>query len=371
MLKRNPQAATPSGQAAALDIRIASLATAVPPYRYSQEEALTRARKMFPDLEHLDAVFSNTGISCRYSCVPLDWFSVPHGWVDRNETYERCALDLLERAAREAMEKARLGPDDVGAIVTVSTTGLAVPSLDATLMHRLELMAGTERLPIFGLGCAGGVSGMSRAARLAATMEGQAVLMLCVELCGLNFRRGGNEKLNFVSTALFSDGAAALVLRANGPGEGDDALAAIEATGEHNWPDSGDVMGWSIEEDGFGVVMSTQIPQFARTRLRDAVDGFLRRQGLELTDIDGVVAHPGGRKVLEAMSAALDLEEKHFAVSWEVLNEYGNMSSPTVLFVLERTLATRPSGRYLMIAFGPGFTVSFALLRFTPEAARK
>lgn len=361
MLKRLPEAKTSVDPVSALQVNISSLATAVPEHRYTQDEALELARRMFPAYGRLESVFANTGIHHRHSCVPLDWFSEPHNWVDRNAVYESSALDLLEQVARSAITKAGIGFDDIGAIVTVSTTGLSVPSLDAKLMHRLGLKPDTERLPIFGLGCAGGVTGLGRAARLAATMDGRAVLMLCVELCGLNFRASQQSKVDFVSCALFADGAAGAILQAS-DGDDESGLGSITAVGEHNWPDTNEIMGWSIEEDGFGVVMSTQIPQFARKELREAVESFLGRHDMDLDDLDGIVSHPGGRKVLEAISHSLDIDQTELVHGWEVLRDYGNMSSPTVMFVLERTLAASATGRHLMAAFGPGFTVSFALL---------
>jgi len=362
MLRRIPENELTTEQAGRLDIEIASLATALPPHRYTQDEALVHAREMFPGYEHLESVFANTGIDHRYSCVPLDWFDEPHDWVDRNAIYERAALDLIERAARDAMEQASAGPQDIGAIVTVSTTGLSVPSLDSKLLHRLGLDPDTERLPIFGLGCAGGVSGMARAARLAATMDGQCVLMLCVELCSLNLRTTGKNKVNYISSALFGDGAAAVIVRSENCDGPSHSIGRIRAVGEHNWPETLDMMGWSIEQDGFGVVMSTSIPQFARAGLRPAVEAFLAKNELELDDLDGLVSHPGGRKVLEAISDALDIDAQDLSLAWDVLRDYGNMSSPTVLFVLDRTVDDCQHGLHLMIAFGPGFTVSFALI---------
>jgi len=366
MLKRVPSSELSVDLKPALQVKISSLATAIPEHSYTQDEALKLASHMFPAYGRLESVFANTGIEKRYSCVPLDWFSKTHNWVDRNEVYERSALDLLEKVARSAISKSGLEMRDIGAILTISTTGLSVPSLDAKLMHRLGLNSDTERLPIFGLGCAGGVTGLARAARLAATMDGRGVLMLCVELCSLNFRPGAQSKVDFVSCALFGDGAAGAVLQAHGDGA-DGGMGIITAVGEHNWPGTNEIMGWSIEEDGFGVVMSTQIPKFARNELRSAVELFLERQGLELDDLDGIITHPGGRKVLEAISVSLNIEESELVHGWEVLRDYGNMSSPTVMFVLERTLAAGAKGRHLIAAFGPGFTVSFALLDIAAE----
>ena len=188
--------------------------------------------------------------------------------------------------------------------MTVSTTGLAVPSLDAILANRLGLPATIERLPIFGLGCAGGVSGLARAARMAQSLPKGNVLLLVVELCTINCRNTDHTIKNFISAALFGDGAAALLLRRASDGK---ALPRLVASGEHMWRRSEYMMGWSIEDDGFGVVLSPDIPKCAREELRPAVDHFLARHGLVLSDLDGIIMHPGGRKVLEAAQTALEL----------------------------------------------------------------
>ena len=327
---------------------------------------LERAREVFPHLAHLEPVYANTGIAQRYACMPLDWYVDDHGWQARGEVFAREAPALLERAALRAMKGAGLGPRDIDAIVTVSTTGVCVPSLDALLMNRLDFAPDTERLPIFGLGCAAGVTGLARSTRLAQSMGRANVLLLAVELCSLNFRLSDPSKAMFISTALFGDGAAALILRAD-PRQDSPEITAESAPrvlrcGEHFWKASEDLMGWSIEEDGFGVVISTRIPAFARTKLAAAASEFLAKSNLRLEDLDGFVLHPGGRKVLEAMSSAFDIDAARLRHSWDVLRDCGNMSSPTVLFVLERTLGDNARGLHLMAALGPGFTVSFALL---------
>jgi alkylresorcinol/alkylpyrone synthase len=184
------------------------------------------------------------------------------------------------------------------------------------------------------------------------------VLLLVVELCTINCRTTDHSIKNFISTALFGDGAAGLILRRTSHSE---AVARVLASGEHMWPQTENMMGWSIEDDGFGVVLSPDIPRCARDQLRPALDSFLARQGLALHDLNGVIMHPGGRKVLEAVEGALELPRQAFQHAWDVLAEYGNMSSPTALFVLERTLA-EATGRHLLAAFGPGFTISFGLL---------
>lgn len=357
------QAELAAAATAGLDVAIASVATAVPRYRATQQEYLEFTLSIAPELKSFEAMFSHTGIETRHSCMPFDWLGKPHGWPERTEVFVREALALLEQAALACMAKAGIGPGDIDALIVASTTGLAVPSLDARLAVKLGLKPSVERMPLFGIGCAGGVTGLARAARLTRSMPGAHVLFLCVELCTITGRVGDHRLENFVSSALFADGAAGVLLRSLPPAAASmGGQARIVASGEHLWPDSSHVMGWSIEDDGFGVVLSPDIPKYAARYLRPALMDFLAKHGLMLGDLDGYVMHPGGRKVLEGMESALGLSRHDLRHAWGVLRDYGNMSSPTVLFILERTLAEEPSGRHLMAAFGPGFTGSFLLL---------
>ena len=340
-------------------VAIAAVVSTVPEHCIDQRATRDLVLSIAPELRSHEALFLNTGIKKRYSCVPLEWHFESHGWAARNRVFQDAAADLLERVSRECIDLSGIDLDEIEAIVTVSTTGLAVPSLDAIVANRLGLPATIERLPIFGLGCAGGVSGLARAARMAQSLPRGIVLLLVVELCTINCRNTDHTIKNFISTALFGDGAAALLLCRPSDGK---ALPRLVASGEHMWRRSEYMMGWSIEDDGFGVVLSPDIPKCAREELRPAVDHFLARHGLVLSDLDGIIMHPGGRKVLEAAEAALALPNNSFHHAWDVLAEYGNMSSPTALFVLQRTLSASASGLHLLAAFGPGFTVSLALL---------
>ncbi|MBV8535160.1 MAG: type III polyketide synthase [Alphaproteobacteria bacterium] len=347
-----------------------SLATAVPPIVLHQADVIARAATLFDgrksDIERLMPVFANAGIATRYSCVPLDWYERDHGWAERNRLYIENALDLLETAAQACLDRAGLAPGDVDAIVTVSTTGIATPSLDARLMERLAVRRDAVRLPIFGLGCAGGVLGLARAASLAQSMPGARVLCLVVELCALTFRKMDQSKSNIIAAALFGDGVAAALLGAPSDAEAVAPAPIIEAGGEHTWPDSLDVMGWHVEDDGLGVLFSRDIPTLVRTQFRPVLDRFLAGQGLSLADIDGFACHPGGVKVIAALEQAFALAPGSLAIAREVLTDYGNMSAVTVLFVLERLLRARRRrerrGRVLMTALGPGFTAGFLTL---------
>jgi alkylresorcinol/alkylpyrone synthase len=346
--------------------RILGLATAVPPYPLDQEAVIARVERMFagaPDIGRLISVYANSGITRRYSAVPLEWFEAPHNWPDRNRAYLSGALDLIEAAAGRALDRAGIGLDEIGAIVTVSTTGIATPALDARLMQRLRLPRHVERLPIFGLGCAGGALGLGKAAALARGMPDKAVLFLVVELCTLQFRRDDWGRSNIVATALFGDGAAASVLRCD-PRE---AGPAVVAHGEHTWPDSLDIMGWDVAEDGLRAIFSRDIPRVVERQLAPVLDDFLARHGLSRSDIGRFVCHPGGPKVIDAYETVFGANFVGAATARQSLRDYGNMSAVSVMFVLEEVMrscreAGEPFGRALMTALGPGFSAGFVLI---------
>lgn len=342
------------------DPHILALATAVPPYRLAQADIMRHARDLFDgdvaDLERLLPVYENAAIETRYSCMPLEWYLYPHDFAEHNRLYVKNAVALLKQAAGEALEQAELTPSDIDVIVTVSTTGIATPSLDALLMEQLPFRRDTQRLPVFGLGCAGGVLGLGRAAAISRGMPGARILLLVVELCALTFRRSDASKSNVIATALFGDGAGAVVLGVEGDG------AKITDWGEHTWPASLDVMGWRVVDDGFGVLFSRDIPALVRREMRLAARAYLGRQALSLDDIDGFICHPGGAKVVEAMEDAYGLSNGALAHSRAVLRDYGNMSAATIMFVLDRALASQSGRHHLMSSLGPGFTAAFATL---------
>lgn len=337
---------------------------AVPPYILEQPEITARVKAQFGSSEtvqRLLPVFENTGISRRYSCVPIEWYHGEHGWPERNAIYRSSAVALLERAACDALGQARLLPEQIDTIVTVSTTGIATPSLDALLMERMAFRRNVRRLPIFGLGCVGGAIGLARAASMASAHPGSNVLFLAVELCELWFRRDDSTKSNIVATALFGDGAAALVLNREGDGP------RITTAGEYTFANTLDVMGWDVASDGLQAIFSRDIPALVKSELRGVLDAYLAETGMTQSDVDHFLAHPGGTKVLAALEHAFGLAPESLEDSRAVLREYGNMSSVTVLFVLERALrkgalASGPWRRAVLSAMGPGFTAAFLTL---------
>jgi alkylresorcinol/alkylpyrone synthase len=344
---------TTTRERAIMTPRLLGLATAVPDHVLDQAAVAKHAQHLFADrtdaFRRLAEIYGIAGIAKRHSCVPIDWYLAEHGWAERSRLYIDAALDLAERTTRACLAECGLELEDIDGLVTVSTTGIATPSLDARLQERLGLRRDLQRLPIFGLGCAGGVLGLARAAALAKAEPGKRILCVVVELCGLTFRPADSSPANIVATALFGDGAAAAMVSTAGEGP------LLGPWGEHSFPDSLGVMGWDIEDDGFGVRFSRDIPALIRRGFTPALDGFLARHRLSLGDFDELACHPGGAKVLDALEATLG---RPLPEGRDVLRDFGNMSAPTVLFVLDR-LRRAWGGRVLMTALGPGFTAGF------------
>ena len=341
--------------------QLMAVATASPPFELRTEDVIGEATSIFAgrhqDFERLMPVFANTGIRRRQSVKPYSWFRQENGWPERTLAFTEGATDLFRKAATAALAEASIEPGEIDTIVTVSSTGIATPSIEARVMHDLGFRRNVSRIPIFGLGCAGGATGFSLAARLAQTPPSN-VLLVVIELCTLAFRPDEMTKSNIIATALFGDGAAACVLS----GRKKDGLAAVEFGGEHSWPDTLDIMGWRMDPQGFGAIFSQRIPDFVTQELRAAADQFLDRNGLTIDDIGQYVFHPGGAKVIAALEQVFHLDQGALEIERQVLADHGNMSAPTVLFVLKEALKKPFTGRRFLSALGPGFTSSFATM---------
>ena len=347
----------------AFEVAIAGVATGVPEHRVSQDDIAERAKAVFPHLARLEGLYANTGIENRFACEPKDWYYERHGWEARTEVFQRHALKLLEEVTLAAVADAGITLKDIVALVVKTITVLAIPSLDVKLMNRLEFRPSTERLPIFGLGCGGGVAGLSRAARFTHAMPGSHLLFLTIDLCSLCLRIADPSLAMFVSAALFGDGAAGVVLRNLRDGDAEAKGAGrILAVGDHFWPDTERIMGWDIKEDGFGVVLSPDLPGLIRNRLADAVQGFLDTNGMSLGEFAGFLLHPGGAKILNTAQEVLGLTDDDLALSREVLRDFGNMSSRGALFALHRAGKAAAEGPHLLLAFGPGFSAYFVAI---------
>ena len=319
--------------------RIQSVATAVPTTRIDQTLAADFAREKFagriPDLERLMSLFTNAGILTRYFAAPQEWFFTDHDLAEKSAMYVREATSLSAEAAGKALTRAGLTPRDIDSIIYVNTTGLATPSIDARLVNVMGLRPDVRRTPLWGLGCAGGAAGLAHAHHHALGHPEARILVIATELCGLTFLSEDTSKANLVATALFADGAAAAIVggdRTSGTG------LEILGTRSRFYPDSLDVMGWTVLQEGLQVVFAQRIPQIVEETSATDIGSFLADFDLTTADIDAFLLHPGGTKVLEAYEKALSLEADELKLPREILRDYGNMSSATVLFVLEKYL---------------------------------
>lgn len=347
---------------------IEALATATPSHRVKQSKlkqlAVSLLQAHAPEHLELASVFDSTGIHKRSLACPLDWYLSSPGWAERSQAFEEVGVDLAEEVARACLRQADLPPSAIDGVLFVNTTGLATPSLEAHLVDRLGLNPSTLRVPIWGLGCAGGVAGMARAGDLARARSDERFLLVSLELCSLAFLRTELSKKMIVASALFGDGAAGVLVTG-------DELAAqgprLQASASHVWPDTHDVMGWDIKDAGLDVVFSPEIPDIVEEHISPLVCPFLERHGARMASTRASF-HPGGPKVLEAYEQALDLPPDALAASRHVLEDHGNMSSPTALFVLEETLNQGELAEgedALLAAVGPGFAAELALVTGT------
>jgi alkylresorcinol/alkylpyrone synthase len=351
---------------------ITAVATKVPPHRIRQSEARGFALRHFGahrrDVERLLPLFDHAGIETRYSCVSPGWYATPHSFQEKNDLYIEWSTKLAADVARACLDDAGLLPSDIDHVIYVSTTGLATPSIDARLFNVLGLRSDVVRTPVWGLGCAGGAAGLALAYRLAKADPNARIMLIAVELCGLTFLHDDHSKANLVATALFGDGAAGVLVTGDGAQANRNTVTpAILGAQSTTWPDSLDVMGWNFDTVGMQVVFSRAIPAIVRERVRVNVDAFLAPFGHSITDLDHVIAHPGGAKVIAAYEDTLCLQNGTMKHARAVLRDFGNMSSPTVLFVLKRLLiseSAKPGDHALLTALGPGFSSENILLEF-------
>ncbi len=349
-------------------MRIAAVGSALPPHFYDQDALIAAFRKHWAgrhfNLDRLEQLHRNVLVGGRHLSLPIADYDGLTTWGKANDAWIRVAQDVGERAIRVALKRADLGVEDVDCLISVTVTGVATPSIDARLMNRLGLPPRVKRVPIFGLGCVAGAAGIARAADYVRAFPDQVAVLLSVELCSLTLQREDLSIPNLIASGLFGDGAAAVVVvgeerAATGP--------RILDSRSVFYPDSEEVMGWDISENGFRIVLSADVPDVVRSYLRADVDAFLADHGLRRKDIEVWVSHPGGPKVLEAMQEALELPDAALESAWRTLREVGNLSSTSVLLVLEETierLRPAPGSHGLMLAMGPGFCSELVLLRW-------
>lgn len=349
-------------------MRIASVASAYPKHYYSQDVLIDALKLRWGGkLAHpqmLDRLRKRGGVDGRHLALPMDAYDRLGGWGDANTAWIECAQELGKQALCRALSRAGLPAQDIHALFTVSITGIANPSLDARLVNRMGLSRNIKRVPVFGLGCVAGAAGIARAADYVKAYPNQVAALLSVELCSLTLMMSDLSVANVISSVLFGDGAAAVLvagsdLDADGP--------EVVATRSVFYPDSEYVMGWDICNDGFKIVLSADVPLMVERNLADDVKSFLADHGLKKSQIGAWILHTGGPKVLEATSAALELPENALDASWQCLRKTGNLSSASVLAVLEEVMTHRrpnPGTWSLLAAMGPGFCSELVLLRW-------
>ena len=297
-------------------------------------------------------ILANSGVETRATAMPPDYYIAPRGWTDRAKIFETVGADLSIRAATEALGRAGHRAADVDSIVFVSTTGMATPSLPSRLVETMGLRAGVQTVPVFGHGCAGGVLGLRLARDLAAT--GQLVLLVAMELCSLAYDHAQSDKKMAIASALFADGCAAAVVDGRGRGDGGGYGARLGAFDQRTWPGTIPMMGWEIAETGFDLVLSRDIPSFVERDFKPFCDAFLDAENIDPAQLAEPACHPGGGKVIAALERVF--AGTPLAATRAVLAEHGNMSSPTVLFVLKKLLDADADRPFLTTALGPGFT---------------
>jgi alkylresorcinol/alkylpyrone synthase len=312
---------------------------------------------VYPQFDRLSKAFDTAGIDKRYSVVPIDWFSESHGWADRNAAFMTGAKAMFIEAAQLALNNSGWASSDVDCVVTVCSTGIATPTLDAQVFSEMGFREDIMRVPLFGLGCAGGVSGLSVAQSIAAGKPTAKVLLVVVETCSLSFRADRLQKADIIATVLFGDGSAAACISSSIPSTG--KIVSLSNGYQKTWPDTLGIMGWDVDDTGFGVVFDRSIPSFVTEEFAAATEGALKAANLEHSQIDRFVCHPGGAKVVDAIEGALHLDPGSLVAERDTLRDAGNMSAPTVMFVMKSVLEAGTTGQMLACALGPGFTASF------------
>jgi alkylresorcinol/alkylpyrone synthase len=360
-------------------VRIASVASAVPEHRFPQN-AITTAFKSYwnaklQEPEKLDWLHSRVGVDFRHLAFPLERYPQFATWGEANAAWLEAAEELGARAIDTALDRAGMSRQDLNALIVVSITGIASPSLDARLINRMALRPDIKRTPIFGIGCAGGAIGLTRAADYAVAYPDHTAAILCVEICSLTMQPEDFSTANLIASGLFGDGAAAVIVRGSRTAhrscksspQSSRLGPQILGTGSVFYPDTEEIMGWNISEAGFKIVLSPQLPDLIKGRLAGDIDGFLGKYQLRRADIGNWVIHTGGPKVLDSIQSTLELKDSDLDRSWDCLRQFGNLSSASVLLVLEEVLMndTPPQGTYgVLMAMGPGFCLEMILLKW-------
>lgn len=350
---------------------IHAVSHAFPDHYYPQEVLLDALKKHWSkghsNLGRLEQIHHNVGVHGRHLALPIEEYEKLNGWQDKNSAWLHAALELGETVLCDLLDTAEMQPDQVSQIMFTTVTGIGVPSLDARLMNRIPFSPHLKRAPLFGLGCVAGAAGLARLADYLRGHPDEAGILLSIELCSLTIQPDDFSVANIISSGLFGDGAAAVLMLGKDHPRARNGSPRVIDNRSILFPDTEYVMGWDVMDSGLKIVLSGDVPQLAETHLRPQVEAFLGEHGLSIQDIKHWVAHPGGPKVIRAIENGLGLGEHALDISRESLAAAGNMSSTSVLLILEETLARyQPeAGTYgLLMAMGPGFCAELVLLQW-------
>ena len=351
---------------------IVSTKTCFPEHYYPQDTLLAAAQQEWklirPSIvKPLEQFYTNVQVKGRYLAWSLERYKEPTTFEERNNAYIETALELGEQTICDLLDQVHMSPQDIDQLITVSTTGIAVPSLDARLMNRIPFSRGMKRLPFFGLGCMGGAAGIARTADYLQGHPQEAVILFAVELCSLTIQRDDLSLANLVASGLFGDGAVAVLMVGDDHPLAERGLPRVTDSQSHFFPETEHIMGWDVTNSGFKVLLSADIAELAQSEVRPILASFLGRHGLTIADIDRWLVHPGGPKVIQALEAGLGLPDEALTLSWECLAEAGNISSASVLLILDKTmkrLQPKPGEVGVLMAMGPAFSAELVLLKW-------
>jgi alkylresorcinol/alkylpyrone synthase len=353
---------------------IVAVHTGLPEHYYDQETLITalleRWGKRYHNPQRIADFQRHVLVGGRHLALPLEAYPDQVGFGAQNDAWIGAALPLAERVVRGVLDDAELPADELDLVLSTTVTGLAVPSLEARLMNRLPLRPDLKRVPLFGLGCLAGVAGLNRAGDYLLGHPREAAVLLSVELCSLTLQQEDLSIANIIASGLFGDGAAAVLMVGDEHPLAQTAPLRWSAPKSCFFPDTERVMGWDVVDSGFRIVLAPSVAEIVAAELPNALDALCAAHSLRRSDLEFYVAHPGGPKVLRAAAEALELDESAFAASWDTLQRHGNMSSTSVLFVLQELLASgriSPGDRGAMFAMGPAFCAELALLEATAQ----
>ncbi len=351
---------------------IVATTTGFPQHYYTQKELLTAVQQIWKSkrasaLKRLEQFYTNVKVKGRYLAWPLERYREPTTFEERNDAYIETALELGEKTICDLLDRVKISPQEIDQLTVVSTTGIAVPALDARLMNRIPFSQGMKRLPLFGLGCLGGAAGISRTADYLQGHPNEAVILFAVELCSLTIQHQDISVANMVASGLFGDGAAAVLMVGDDHPMARTGLPRVIDSASQFFPKTEHIMGWEVQNSGLKVLLSDDISKVAQTGVRPGMETFLGKHGLTIEDIDYWLVHPGGPKVIDALKDGLGLPDEALKLSWESLAEAGNISSASVLLILDETmkrLQPKPGEYGVLMAMGPAFSAELVLLQW-------